>query len=129
MIKIPKYLVVSGILLIFVGILTENNCDMRRLLLSLLGIVVSVFAANAGKVTEQQALQKAQQLLGGKSVVAVESHKTLTRSLGDAPAFYIFNARDNEGFVIVSADDRTEAVLGYSYHGTFSLDDTPDILR
>ena len=129
MIKIPKYLVVSGILLIFVGILTENNCDMRRLLLSLLGIVVSVFAANAGKVTEQQALQKAQQLLGGKSVVAVESHKTLTRSLGDAPAFYIFNARDNEGFVIVSADDRTEAVLGYSYHGTFSLDDMPDNLR
>ena len=129
MIKIPKYLVVSGIFLIFVGILTENNCDMRRLLLSLLGIVVSVFAANAGKVTEQQALQKAQQLLGGKSVVAVESHKTLTRSLGDAPAFYIFNARDNEGFVIVSADDRTEAVLGYSYHRTFSLDDMPDNIR
>ena len=102
---------------------------MRRLLLSLLGVVVSIASVNAGKLTAQQALQKAQQFLGGKSVVAVESHKTLTRSLGDAPAFYIFNAKDNEGFVIVSADDRTEAVLGYSYHGTFSLDGMPDNIR
>ncbi len=101
---------------------------MRRLLLILSCFLVSV-VIYAGKVTEQQASQKAQQFLGGKSVVAVESHKALSRSLGDEPAFYIFNAKDNEGFVIVSADDRIEAVLGYSYHGTFSLDNMPDNLR
>ena len=104
---------------------------MRRLFLSLLGVIVLIASVNAGKVTEQQALQKAQQFMKGKSLVALKLDKALTRS--DAsdgiPAFYIFNAKEGEGFVIVSADDRTEAVLGYSYNGRIDIDNMPENLR
>ena len=51
LIKIPKHLAVSGFLFIFVGKLTENKFIMKRLLLFLLGIIVSVTIVNAGKVT------------------------------------------------------------------------------
>ena len=100
---------------------------MRRLLLSLLGVVVSVFVVNAGKVTEQQALQKAKQFLKGKSL-SVVNPKAASRS-GEsayADAFYIFNAENKGGFVIVSADDRTEPILGYSLSGQIDWSQAPE---
>ena len=36
------------------------------------------------------------------------------------PLYYIFNNGDNEGFVIVSADDNVTPVLGYSDTGNFT---------
>ena len=36
-------------------------------------------------------------------------------------AFYIFNSSDGKGYVIVSGDDRTEQVLGYSVWIAMSL--------
>lgn len=38
------------------------------------------------------------------------------------PAFYVFNRGDKDGFVLVSADDKTRSILGYSTKGAF--DDT-----
>lgn len=35
----------------------------------------------------------------------------------EEPAFYIFNTANEGGYVIVSADDRTEDILGYSVQG------------
>ena len=93
---------------------------MRRLLLSLLGVIVSIASVNAGKVTEQQALQKAQQFMKGKKLTSANT-KALSRS--DQPeamdAFYIFNAENKGGFVIVSGDDRMPEVLGYANNATF----------
>ncbi len=40
-------------------------------------------------------------------------------------AFYIFNADDNNGFVIVSGDERTEEILGYSDTGHIDIDNIP----
>lgn len=37
----------------------------------------------------------------------------------EAPAFYVFNQENNGGFVIVSADDRTEDILVYGEEGQF----------
>ena len=39
--------------------------------------------------------------------------------------FYVFNKGRNGGFVIVSGDDRSEAVLGYADRGTFCWDSIP----
>ncbi len=100
---------------------------MRRLLLSLLGALVSISVANAGKVTEQQALQKAQQFMKGKSFSVVNPQAT-SRS-GETvytDAFYIFNAENKGGFVIVSADDRTEPILGYSLSGQIDWSQAPE---
>ena len=103
---------------------------MRRLLLSLLGVIVSIASVNAGKVTEQQALQKAQQFMKGKKLTSANT-KALSRS--DQPeamdAFYIFNAENKGGFVIVSGDDRMPEVLGYANNATFDEKNAPDGLK
>ena len=43
----------------------------------------------------------------------------------EVPAFYVFNTEDDAGFVIVSADDRTDAVLGYATRGRFDTSAMP----
>ena len=39
--------------------------------------------------------------------------------------FYVFNIGEDDGFVIVSGDDRTVPVLGYSDEGSFAPDKIP----
>ncbi|MBQ9356862.1 MAG: C10 family peptidase [Prevotella sp.] len=45
------------------------------------------------------------------------------------PCYYVFNIGNDGGFVIVSGDDRTIPVLGYSGSGSFSVSDMPDNMR
>lgn len=47
-----------------------------------------------------------------------------TRSGGD-PGFYIFNNASGNGFVIISADDASRAVLAYSFDSHFSAEKMP----
>lgn len=42
-----------------------------------------------------------------------------------APAYYVFNAEGNAGYVIVSGDDRTDAILGYATEGNFVAEEMP----
>ncbi len=42
-----------------------------------------------------------------------------------APAYYVFNAEGNAGYVIISGDDRTDAVLGYATEGAFAAEEMP----
>ena len=42
---------------------------------------------------------------------------------------YVFNAEDDKGFVVVSGDDRTDAILGYTLQGCYSEDDAPPALK
>ncbi|MCM1532611.1 MAG: C10 family peptidase [Bacteroides sp.] len=52
-----------------------------------------------------------------------------SKSTGFIP-YYIFNAEQNQGFVIVAGDDNvTNLVLGYSEKGAFSIENMPDNLR
>lgn len=43
--------------------------------------------------------------------------------------YYVFNMGEDNGFVIVSGDDRAKDILGYSDRGSFTGDDMPDNLR
>lgn len=43
--------------------------------------------------------------------------------------FYVFNSKSGNGYVIVSADDCTREVLGYSENGTFDINNINDNLR
>ena len=38
---------------------------------------------------------------------------------------YVFNVEANEGFVIVSGDDRTQSILGYAYTGEINMGQMP----
>ena len=48
---------------------------------------------------------------------------------GNKTAYYVFNAGDRGGFVIVSGDDRAPAVLGYSDNGTFDSNNLPEAMQ
>lgn len=107
---------------------------MRRYKLFFLTMLFLMCPAmvNSGTVTQQEALQKAQQVIKGKTLTLARSQVMQARTEGasaDESDFYIFNAENRGGFVIVSADDRTEAVLGYSDEGYIDLDNLPDNLR
>ncbi len=83
----------------------------------------------AGHVTEQQALQKAQRFMKGKNL-SVASTKAFSRGGSrEADPFYIFNAENKGGFVIISGDDRTVEILGYSDHGELIVEKAPCNLK
>lgn len=48
-----------------------------------------------------------------------------TRESAETAPFYIFNASDDQGFVIISGDDRTRCVIGYSSTGSFDYGNIP----
>lgn len=94
---------------------------MKRLLVTFFTVLVSI-AILAGNVTEQQALTIARQFMQGKSFQQKQVHRAA--AVGDNQ-FYVFNAEGQNGFVIVSADDRTIPVLGYADKGSLELDKLP----
>ena len=80
----------------------------------------------AGEVTEQQALQQAQQFMQGKKFKQTNLHRAASAA---GNAYYVFNAEDNGGFVIVAGDDRVKDILGYSERGSFDLSKAPSNVR
>ena len=97
---------------------------MKKSLLVLTTLLVSM-TLTAGNVTEQEALRKAQQFMQGRSFQQKNLRRAATANTFAQDAFYVFNADGNQGFVIVSADDRTEAILGYSDAGSIDLNRLP----
>ena len=47
----------------------------------------------------------------------------------DVPLFYVFNAHNNNGFVIVSGDDNVVPILGYSINGNYDNSNLPPNFR
>ena len=59
-----------------------------------------------------------------------ESHRASVRGGQNyTPAYYVFNAKENDGFVIVSADDRTDEILAFSDSGSFNVDNMPSNVK
>lgn len=98
-------------------------------------MMLGAISVGAAPVTIEQALQSAQQFVangplkapkqGGNSVsLAYEA-----RSKAGEADYYVFNRGANDGFVLVSGDDRTVPVLGYSDNGSFDFDKVPDNMR
>jgi hypothetical protein len=95
---------------------------MKKLTFIITSLFISLITF-AGEVTEQEALQKAQQFMQGKHF----KQKNLRRAATTiSNAYYVFNAENNGGFVIVSADDRTESILGYAEQGTLNVNQLPE---
>lgn len=111
---------------------------MKRFVIILLALLSFVWTGGGAKeVSQEQARQKALSFLqadkaarGARVVGKSVEHVRLCYTSSDegTPAFYVFNA-DDEGFVIVSAEDRTEEILGYSASGRFDEENIPDALR
>ena len=101
---------------------------MKRFVFLLLTFSVALISF-AGEITEAEALQKAQQFMQGKQFVAASvNNARRAGSMSQSETnigYYIFNAKYNGGFVIVSADDRMPEILGYSNHGCIDIEAAP----
>ena len=111
---------------------------MKKILLALLALTLSV-AAFAKPVDESVAKSIAESFLRRPSAARLTCkgkfpsenkhlRKPLTAAQAAQPAWYVFNF-DGGGFVIVSGEDLTEPVLGYSQTGHFDYEGAPDNIR
>ncbi len=101
----------------------------KHILVILLAFVASVL--QAAQVNKNDALQKAERFVAGRQAAArgaVGQTMSLKTAL-DNPYYYVFNIGSNGGFVIVSGDDRTPEILGYSDQGSFDAQNIPDNMR
>lgn len=99
-------------------------------ILSLMCMAVSL-TAMANPVSQEKASQIAKQFLqqnGRRASLSSAAAPVMTRGGQDAP-YYIFNAGNEEGFVIVSGDDRTPQILGYAEKGSFNNAHIPASLK
>ena len=94
---------------------------MRKYLLVITLTLATTFFANAESVSKSVAASKAATFLQLKS----ESQLQLLKSPYET--FYLF-AIDGGGFVIVSADNRVQPILGYSLQSNFDVDNIPSNL-
>ena len=107
---------------------------MKRLLL-IVAIICSASLMWAGQVSRSQALSRARQFLAQKglsqnlSEAQTQMSKARQRGQQAPDYYYVFNVGENQGFVIISGDDRTPAVLGYADKGSFDVENMPDNMR
>ena len=105
---------------------TKSN----KVAILLLGLFVFTFIAKADPVNilraKKVALTQIKQMSHNEvSTRSVEDLELVYQAKGNAsvPYFYIFNSNNN--FVIVSGDDKTLPILGYSNEGTFDPNNIP----
>ena len=110
-------------------------------------VILTLFVATtvlAGPVSKEQARQLAADFVKTRPAAAASkaagnvtqqadalSLVTLSQNRQEAMAapFYIFNIGERQGFVIISGDDRTAPVLGYSDEGCIDPERMPENLR
>ena len=60
---------------------------------------------------------------------AIGGRKLSPAAIDSVAYYYIYNVGENQGFVIVSGDDRTKPILGYSDEGRFASDNMPENIK
>ena len=97
-------------------------------------MLVTTIVLFAGPIDKETAKLKVQSFLskeGNRKMKGVHSKvlefnavKTTFES-----SFYVFNVGQDDGFVIVSANDQTESILGYVDEGSFAEDSIPENMK
>lgn len=108
---------------------------MKHFFLALGLLLYSIIVLSAAPVTQSQAERTAQNFFAKRQPHSSLSASTcrmdfVYRTADNGQAlFYVFNRGANEGFVLVSADDRFPAVIGYAFEGRFDATRMPDNLK
>ena len=116
----------------FVKFIQKQIMKRYALLFSFLMFCLLIVEANP--VTKTQALQEAKQFLLSKGIVMSTTNEAYrsprkANARTDNSSLYIYNVGNDQGFVIVSGDDRTEKILGYVDAGSFDESDVPAPLK
>ncbi len=108
---------------------------MKKAFTTIILVTLAVTAASGEPVSKSQAALTAKSFLKdrGHDIETTSGSGGVTRSIqsvddGSQP-YYVFNATDGGGFVIVSGESSTKSVVGYADEGTFSYDDAPEGLK
>lgn len=94
-------------------------------------ISLGISSSSGAPVNQSVALQEAEDFLASSpvgirrapAIGGMALSEAYTSKSGSTPLYYVFNS--DSGFVIVSADDRLPAILGYSDSGKFDVDKLP----
>ncbi len=100
---------------------------MKRLFL--LGmLLITGWCMHAAQLTESEAYRIAQKY--NRSLAATPWKQKAPGTVEVAPdaEYYVFNASQNQGYVIVSGEDSLTELVGYSDSGTIDMDNLPDNL-
>ena len=120
--------------------LSFKNFKIRVLILvTVLTGISSVITASP--IKKEDALIKAKQFFTEKKPNNLRSASDLNLIYSDTVNFlnetvdsefvtyYVFNAGENNGFVIISGDDAVKPILGYSDEGSFPTKDIPENIK
>jgi hypothetical protein len=112
---------------------------MRHLYLSIAMLLAVCFAASARQISENEAMLKAaafgqkavaSRLMSNSRSSAMKLAYTQQSATSTANnCFYVFNRGTADGYVIVSADDRAQSILGYTDSGSFDYASLPSNAR
>ena len=96
---------------------------MKRFLFTFIAALLSL-VIRAESISRSEAFNTAQQYLLSRGKILNQSRAPYrsVRSVDGKPQsayYYVFNAEGENGYVIVSGDDRTPAILGYVDNGSF----------
>ncbi len=100
---------------------------MKKVLLSLLAMLLMVGSVNANPVDAGKARRVAETWMTAMGMKNVSALQNITAQT-PFTEFYVFAAAEG-GFILVSADDCVMPVLGYSVSGTFVTKDMPAHVR
>lgn len=107
---------------------------MKRIFLFITALLLTTLTISAQQISKEAALRKAttfvnkdNKMLKQFPTLAYKAEKPANAIMAnpDEAYFYVFNRGFNQGFVIVSGDERTNDILGYCDHGTFDPDNLP----
>ena len=107
---------------------------MKRFILFYSFFTLCLLMVEANPISKAQALQEVKEFLSSKGIVMQttdEAYKAPRKanSKDSNPYYYIYNVGNDNGFVIVSGDDRTEKILGYVDSGNFDEENIPAPLK
>lgn len=98
---------------------------MKRIIGIIVLLLLAVVPMKAERVSPETAQKAALTFLRNNGAKA--SQLTDLSQKAGFKNLYIFNGE--EGFVVISADDRVQPILGYSLTGTFVVDEMPENLK
>lgn len=100
----------------------------KRLLMMSCAVLLVGMMAFSSPVTVEQARNEAiafVQSAGGEHGKKLQANVQQMQLAASSDYYYVFNIGVNNGFLIVSGDDRTVPILGYSSDGSFVVDKMP----
>ncbi|MCI6672683.1 MAG: C10 family peptidase [Prevotella sp.] len=107
---------------------------MNKKLLLGLALILSTTTVSADPITKQKALKRAKVFLAQKGIAISERNTKILYApragqTSEIQPYYIYNNEGEKGFFILSGDDSTIPILGYSASGTFDEANLPDNMR